>query len=1292
MTGRGPSAGRVRPLGPRTQGRHVRLLLLGVLCLLAGQGIAMVVLGRVRLAAEEAERLADRERLVGQFANMSNLLENPQLLADQVAVTPFAHDDPALNRQLLRLFTNSPALVPNQAVALYTPDGSVITSLDPAQPSPTVTDLGDAWDSALAGRAAASNLFDLAGRKLVATAAPVGGARPWAVLVTANDNSQFQAFAQTVADEGTYKIDRVGVVVNAWDPDLIGTRVTAPADLARIAADTTSEWTTGHGDDRVVHFAHLVPSTGYHLLLERREADLYADLREHQRERHITLATVYAACLISLALFGVLWTHAARRRRARTDALLSGTLDLVLVAEPDSHRLTFVGAAGRHLLGRTPQADLGQPLTDLVHPEDVPRVRALIDNPRLPPELDVRLLRDARGSPAIGPTGWLCFDVEAADLRDDPAVGGVLVTCHEIGTRKDLQDRLTDQAHTDGLTGVANRTAVMAAVDSALAATVATNASVFLLFVDLDGFKAVNDTHGHQVGDDVLRVVAHRLVDAVRTRSDRAGNSPREDVVGRLGGDEFVVLLQGVGRAEAIRVAARVVDLLARPITVDDRRLGVGVSASVGVGAVVPDGSTRVGVSPDQLVRQADHAMYRAKRGGGSRWVIEECAAPARPGRPQSAPISLSEVEPAPRAVPPGEEGTAANLPSGGVAAGEVRPAGAARPRQREHQPAAKAGRGHCGLAWRLQTWGPLALAAVLLTVMVGTALSLDRAAERRAMQARLGELAEVAEGSARYNDASGATKNLIAAISAVPWTLTPSATNEVVLNQFAAPSDGMAVALMSGDGQVIDAAPTGAPNPVRAADPAFATALSGRVGNLPVQSVDGAYWNYSLFPVLRNGVSIAVVSMGMRADISPQQLGYEAVGSVGLGSTGGLSELDVNGVARYSWDRGLIGHRLADPAVLATLPASGAVRLPRAATTEQDSTAFAVRDPALADGGYVMLELPTSAVRSGLRPDQSWQNALLICSVAATVFGLALATRLFAQAERRENDRLSALLHNVHDIVLVTDRQANVTFVSSAVTRLLGYDADAVRGQQWGMVHPDDIGQLRRALAPADDTGRSPPTDVTTVRDLRLRGADGVYRWFDLRASDQFAHPDIGGRLTTIHDVTARRSMQDQLLRQARYDPLTSLPNRTALLDALRPGAGTTAIVFVDLDRFKQINDAFGHEAGDVVLSTVARRLVHACRPGDTAYRLGGDEFVVVLGAADQEQATAVARRLRQVLADPVHHGDDLIGLSATVGVALTHAGGTDPSDLLRTADSAMYRAKHTARGTVGIAILPLL
>ena len=162
-----------------------------------------------------------------------------------------------------------------------------------------------------------------------------------------------------------------------------------------------------------------------------------------------------------------------------------------------------------------------------------------------------------------------------------------------------------------------------------------------------------------------------------------------------------------------------------------------------------------------------------------------------------------------------------------------------------------------------------------------------------------------------------------------------------------------------------------------------------------------------------------------------------------------------------------------------------------------------------------------------------------------------------------------------------------------------------------------------------------------------------------------------------------------------AEHDALTGLPNRALLLERLRHALPRTlrsdrtiALLFLDLDRFKAINDTWGHEAGDQVLCTIAARIDESLRPFDTVARLGGDEFVVLCeDVAGEDAAMEIARRLRASLARPIDVGGEYLAVSASVGVALPDGMSEDPEELLHAADTAMYRAKRRGRGASELA-----
>jgi diguanylate cyclase (GGDEF)-like protein len=187
----------------------------------------------------------------------------------------------------------------------------------------------------------------------------------------------------------------------------------------------------------------------------------------------------------------------------------------------------------------------------------------------------------------------------------------------------------------------------------------------------------------------------------------------------------------------------------------------------------------------------------------------------------------------------------------------------------------------------------------------------------------------------------------------------------------------------------------------------------------------------------------------------------------------------------------------------------------------------------------------------------------------------------------------------------------------------------------------------------------------------------------------------DTGGRPTrvagSLSDITDRKSIEARLEHDALHDALTGLPNRALFADRLeqalrraerREEAISCAVLFLDLDRFKAVNDAFGHQTGDELLCTVARRLESAVRPGDTVARLGGDEFTVLLEEiSGVQEATRVAERIQSTLAEPFRIAGRELDICASIGIAL----GTSevgPKELIHEADMAMYRVKAEGRG----------
>ena len=262
---------------------------------------------------------------------------------------------------------------------------------------------------------------------------------------------------------------------------------------------------------------------------------------------------------------------------------------------------------------------------------------------------------------------------------------------------------------------------------------------------------------------------------------------------------------------------------------------------------------------------------------------------------------------------------------------------------------------------------------------------------------------------------------------------------------------------------------------------------------------------------------------------------------------------------------------------------------------------------------------------------------------------------------------------------------QTDEVYFSERWLEMLGLgpnEADGTPGVWLGRVHPEDVDGLRDALD-LHLAGRTAKVEHQT----RMLHSDGEYRWvltrgIALRGEDGRPYRIAGSQ----SDITDRKTAESKLVRDALYDPLTGLPNRALLIDLLgrairrhrrRPDAGF-AVLFLDLDRFKLVNDSLGHLVGDELLIAFSERLKECLRLGDTVARMGGDEFTVLLEeTVEIPEAAAVAERIQESLARPFELGGNEVFASASMGIAMSSRTYESPEDILRDADTAMYRAK---------------
>ncbi|MGW1774602.1 putative bifunctional diguanylate cyclase/phosphodiesterase [Streptomyces sp. NPDC002104] len=296
----------------------------------------------------------------------------------------------------------------------------------------------------------------------------------------------------------------------------------------------------------------------------------------------------------------------------------------------------------------------------------------------------------------------------------------------------------------------------------------------------------------------------------------------------------------------------------------------------------------------------------------------------------------------------------------------------------------------------------------------------------------------------------------------------------------------------------------------------------------------------------------------------------------------------------------------------------------------------------------------------------------------------------LTQELAQKEN-HFRSLVQGSSDVIMIAAPTGTLRYVSPAAAGVYGREAEELVGTELAaLIHPEDLGrvvhEVRRFLA-------APPAEEPTTRiECRFRSGDG--EWLNVEST---VNRHQGGLILNSRDVTERVRLQAQLQHSAEHDPLTDLPNRALFtrrvrqaLTGRRAGDHSTAVLFIDLDGFKAVNDTIGHQAGDELLIEAARRLQDSVRSGDTAARLGGDEFAaLILGdgsrdrTAREYQVHEIADRLRTTLSQPYRIAGSEVRVAASIGVAFADPGIT-PSDLMRNADLAMYRAKAGGKDRV--------
>jgi diguanylate cyclase (GGDEF)-like protein/PAS domain S-box-containing protein len=372
---------------------------------------------------------------------------------------------------------------------------------------------------------------------------------------------------------------------------------------------------------------------------------------------------------------------------------------------------------------------------------------------------------------------------------------------------------------------------------------------------------------------------------------------------------------------------------------------------------------------------------------------------------------------------------------------------------------------------------------------------------------------------------------------------------------------------------------------------------------------------------------------------------------------------------------------------------AGGSVTGAREVDTQKVDPAFEAMsgELAMATSRYAVL-----AKSSRRRLEGAIVGALLL---GAVTIGVAFSWSLRGRRRQTEAQqavlakseaRFRSLVQHSFDILTVVSADGTILMQSEATNRVLGYANDELLGTRvTGLIDPDE---LPRALETVNKVLREP--GAPTKMNCRMRHSDGTWRSCETTMVNLIDDPNVGGIVLNTRDVTERRSLEQQLRRQAFHDELTGLANRALLMERVEHAVTQRgrwprplALLMLDLDDFKSVNDSLGHGAGNELLIEVAARLAPCVRATDTLARLGGDEFAVLLDdVLDVTYARQVADRILVALAGTFMAGDQELLVHVSVGIAFSPAGGEGTEDLLRDADAALYAAKDAGKNRVEV------
>jgi diguanylate cyclase (GGDEF)-like protein/PAS domain S-box-containing protein len=320
------------------------------------------------------------------------------------------------------------------------------------------------------------------------------------------------------------------------------------------------------------------------------------------------------------------------------------------------------------------------------------------------------------------------------------------------------------------------------------------------------------------------------------------------------------------------------------------------------------------------------------------------------------------------------------------------------------------------------------------------------------------------------------------------------------------------------------------------------------------------------------------------------------------------------------------------------------------------------------------------------LEEDRSLSAALgNAAAQAITIHRLILKEQEARMYSEGQKLRFRAMIEHSYDVIALLDKNGRIVDISNSAKNVTGYEIKDLMGKNYfEFIHPDDSGKiLEHMRITLEDTLGSHITEV------RYRHADGSWRWMEASGANMINDLNVGGIVVNIRDITDRKQDEQTIKMQATHDSLTELPNREEFrsrfaqaLEQTKRNNGQLALMFLDMDRFKNVNDRLGHREGDMLLKVVASRLSACLRSEDIAARFGGDEFLILINEIHSSRDVVVAaEKVLRAVNLPVNIGEHIIYPSVSIGVSIYPSDALDFEGLKKNADVALYRAKENGR-----------